>query len=238
MTGTPEKTPEPGPQHGPDLVLAAADRLGAHLTGGRAALFAEVIAAWDIEAARRVRMPVAVTGLLEERTEEFYRRSGDEPWRIGPQGAVQRVEATLGVLIVIPVKNDPGGAAAKKAARLEPLRDALRQVLLGWVPPIAGDPDPLMLMQGRIVGLRDGRLWWQEDYVTAYWVSGGAGLCHNASGGASRGVDLRVSQAPRIGAQHEEDYEQVGGTTGEGNADVWGSVWGNVWRAGRGGSSP
>jgi len=192
---------------GLDLVLAAADRLGGQLTGFRDAPFADVIPAWDIEAARRVRLPVAAMGLLEERTEEYYRRSNLEPWRIGLDGAVQRVEAVLGVLIVIPVPNDPGGTAAKKTAGLEPLRDAVRRLLVGWLPPISGDPDPLMLMQGRVVGIKDGRLWWQEDYLTSYWIVGGEGLCQDER----LGGDLYVGQAPRIGAAHKADYRKAGG---------------------------
>ena len=219
----PVASPKPDPVIASDLVIAAAKRLSAHLLGPRpsvvpdwqewpipGALFSDVVPAWDIEAARKLRTPVAALGLIEERTDEFYRRSNREPWRLGKDGAVQRLEATLGVLIVVSAKNDPGGVGTKKAARLEPLRDAVRRVLLGWTPDVAPEtqPEPLMLMQGRLVGLQDGRLWWQEDYVTSHWVIGGNGL---ECGDGPPGADIRAGIAPRIGPDHEKDYAKFGG---------------------------
>jgi len=87
----------------------------------------------------------------------------------GPGAAVsiviQRIAASVGVILVVRNVSDPKGAAAQ--GDMESLRAAVKAQLLGWQPTDAYDP----LERGRsgLLAFRDGHMWWQDVYTTAYY---------------------------------------------------------------------
>lgn len=78
----------------------------------------------------------------------------------------QRVAAEIGIVIVVRNVADPTGAAA--GADLETLRIAVRAALLGWAPPGC---DRLEFAAGGLLAFRDGHIWWQDSYHSAYTIN-------------------------------------------------------------------
>jgi hypothetical protein len=77
----------------------------------------------------------------------------------------QRVDAEIAVVLVIKNISDAQGNAASQD--METLRREVKAVLLGW-PPATGY-DALERGPGNLLAFRDGHLWWQDIYKTAYY---------------------------------------------------------------------
>ncbi len=75
----------------------------------------------------------------------------------------QHVTERFGVVLALGNFRDPHGATATK--QLEAVREKVRDALLGWQP--AADRDEIEYAGGRIIGIRDGVVWWQSDFATA-----------------------------------------------------------------------
>ena len=118
------------------------------------------------------------------------------------EGVVQREDVIVSVIAIVSAKNDLGGRKGVTEDRLTPLIRETRTALVGWSPdgefpgrdiarhdattlrilgilPEAGqDPEPdgrwrpLVRARGRLVGVEDGRAWWQDDYRTHRLVAG------------------------------------------------------------------
>jgi hypothetical protein len=78
---------------------------------------------------------------------------------------IQRVSASIGVVLVARNLSDAKGAAAGQD--METLRAAVKAVLLGWSP--AEGHDPLERGRAHLLAFRDGHMWWQDAYTTAYF---------------------------------------------------------------------
>ena len=77
----------------------------------------------------------------------------------------QRVGAEIAVVLVIKNVADPQGNAAGQD--MDTLRGEVKAVLLGW-PPAAGC-DALERGTGNLLAFREGHLWWQDTYNTAFY---------------------------------------------------------------------
>ena len=78
---------------------------------------------------------------------------------------IQRVEVGVGVVLVVNNASDHQGAAA--GVDMVTLTKAVRAVLLGWQP--TGDLDPIERGPGALLAFRDGHMWWQDIYTSAYY---------------------------------------------------------------------
>lgn len=78
----------------------------------------------------------------------------------------QKIEVRFGVMLAISNLRDARGQNAQ--GDLAPLRTAVLAALIGWQP----DPghDPVLFGSGRVIQLQDGVLWWQDEFVTAYYL--------------------------------------------------------------------
>ncbi|MBP9800650.1 MAG: hypothetical protein KBD39_11105 [Sterolibacterium sp.] len=77
---------------------------------------------------------------------------------------LQRVEVSIGIALAVRNVADSTGAAAGDA--LDDLRAAMTAALLGWTPT---DAEPLYRGQGQLLAFKDGWLWWQDIWHTAYY---------------------------------------------------------------------
>lgn len=77
-------------------------------------------------------------------------------------GVRQQVTTRFGVVLALGNLGDARGEAASKA--IETTRAAVRAALLGWSP--TADDDPIAFAQGRMIGLADGVVWWQDEFIT------------------------------------------------------------------------
>lgn len=80
---------------------------------------------------------------------------------------IQHVKPRFGVLLVVSNVRDTQGANANDE-NLQPLRDAVLYSLLGWQP--SAGYSPLQYGGGRMLALNGTDLWWQEDYLTGYYL--------------------------------------------------------------------
>jgi len=76
---------------------------------------------------------------------------------------IQRVNMTLGVVLVVRNLSDTKGVAAGQD--MEVLRAQVKAALLGWQP--APEFDPLQRGRGALLAFKDGHMWWQDIYLTA-----------------------------------------------------------------------
>lgn len=87
----------------------------------------------------------------------------------GPNGVApdvhQRVAVEVGVILVVRNLGDVKGAAAGQD--METLRAAVKAVLLGWEP--AAGYDALERGNSGLLAFRDGHMWWQDTYTTAFY---------------------------------------------------------------------
>jgi len=81
-------------------------------------------------------------------------------------GISQRVNRRFGVVLAVKNLRDASGAAA--LSDLVPLRSQLIDALLGWVPD--GLTDPCEYAAGRLLELSQQVLWWQDDFLTAFYL--------------------------------------------------------------------
>lgn len=77
----------------------------------------------------------------------------------------QRVAVAVGVVLVVRNLSDSKGAAA--TVDMEVLRKATKAVLLGFSP--GSEYDPLERGQSALLVFKDGHMWWQDIYITAYY---------------------------------------------------------------------
>lgn len=81
-------------------------------------------------------------------------------------GAIeQRVTERFGVIVAINNVRDVRGQAAKED--LESIRGQIINALIGWQPDQGYDP--IEYGGGRILSLVNTVLWWQLEFVTAYY---------------------------------------------------------------------
>ncbi|KAB8037409.1 phage tail terminator protein [Janthinobacterium aquaticum] len=87
----------------------------------------------------------------------------------GPSLAVdvvmQLVQATVGIVFVVRNVADPHGVAAQQD--LAPLRQAVKELLMGWVP--VQDYAPLERGASNLLVFQDGHMWWQDIYMTSFY---------------------------------------------------------------------
>ena len=82
------------------------------------------------------------------------------------QGVLQRVPTEIAV--VLAARNRRDGRGQHLVTELESLRDQVRGVLLGWMPP--GADGPVVYRRGQLMRLTDAAVWWQETYQAAVWI--------------------------------------------------------------------
>ncbi|MFZ6644422.1 phage tail terminator protein [Undibacterium sp. TJN25] len=78
---------------------------------------------------------------------------------------IQRVSATIGVVLVVRNLADNKGAAA--GADLELLRAKVKRQVFGWTA--SPELDPFERGNSHLLAFRDGHMWWQDLYRTAYF---------------------------------------------------------------------
>jgi len=78
---------------------------------------------------------------------------------------IQRVVAGVGIAFVVKNVSDVTGDAARQD--LIELRQAVKERLLGWSP--AAGHDPYERGNSGLLAFRDGHMWWQDVYRTAYF---------------------------------------------------------------------
>ena len=78
---------------------------------------------------------------------------------------VQRVVSSVGIVMVVMNVSDAKGKAAEQD--MTTLRAAVKALILGWQP--ATGHDPLERGRSHLLAFRDGRMWWQDTYITAYY---------------------------------------------------------------------
>ena len=78
---------------------------------------------------------------------------------------IQRVVAAVGIVLVVRNVSDPKGEAAH--VDLELLRKDVKDLLLGWQPTDA--LEPLERGHSGLLAFRNGHMWWQDIYLTAYY---------------------------------------------------------------------
>lgn len=78
----------------------------------------------------------------------------------------QRVEVDVSVLVIATDVSDRQGASA--AAFIETLKASVRTALVGWEPPSA--EDIITFGEAKIVRIRDGAVWCEMTFVTAYYL--------------------------------------------------------------------
>lgn len=78
---------------------------------------------------------------------------------------IQRVSATVSVMLVVRNVSDAQGVAAQQD--LEVLRRAVKRCLLGWAP--LDEHDPLERGPGSLMAFKDGHMWWQDIYGTIFY---------------------------------------------------------------------
>lgn len=171
------------------LVEAAHARLGAEgrlrtyglldFAAGEEHLQAPYVAVFPLaeSAGENMSRGADLTGALD--SQDAWGRADSDAY--APSPAVQRVEATLGVVCCVASRHRPAmrqlddDAAPRRDgdpdARLAALVDAVRGQLLGWLP----DPAwwPLELARGRLLSAQAGRAHWQDEYRCSRLVSGG-----------------------------------------------------------------
>jgi hypothetical protein len=77
---------------------------------------------------------------------------------------IQRVAATIGVVLVVRNVADKTGEAAGQD--MEILRKAVKAQLMGWQP--SAEYDPLERGRSGLLAFKDGHMWWQDIYLTSY----------------------------------------------------------------------
>lgn len=73
---------------------------------------------------------------------------------------IQRVTERFAALLALGNLGDARGEAATEA--MEAIRAAVRDALVAWAP--TADHSQALFAGGRIIGLRDAVVWWQDDF--------------------------------------------------------------------------
>lgn len=77
----------------------------------------------------------------------------------------QRVQGNIGIVHVVRNVADAKGEAARKD--MVTLRGGTKAKLLGWSP--AAGHDPYERGRSHLLAFRDGHMWWQDGYTTAFY---------------------------------------------------------------------
>lgn len=85
-----------------------------------------------------------------------------DPNGLATGGIRQRVTRGFGVVLIVSALRDPKGGPA--ASTLAPLRQALRQALVGFSPDEAHEP--VTYVRGRLLAAERGFLAWQDEFST------------------------------------------------------------------------
>ena len=78
----------------------------------------------------------------------------------------QKIDMRFGVLLA--VKNWRDAVSRRSLNDLKSIKDAVRASLIGWLP--TGCDDLVTFGSGKLVRIQDGILWWQEEYLTAFYL--------------------------------------------------------------------
>jgi hypothetical protein len=78
---------------------------------------------------------------------------------------IQRVYATVGIVLVTKNVGDAKGAGA--ATSMEQLRGLVKDALYGWPPD--EQYEPLARGKSNLLAYRDSHLWWQDTFTTSYF---------------------------------------------------------------------
>jgi hypothetical protein len=84
--------------------------------------------------------------------------------RFAADVTMQRVTATVGLVLVVRNLADKHGAAA--STDMEVLRQAVKDQVFGW--QAKPELDPFERGPGKHLAFRDGHVWWQDTLVTSY----------------------------------------------------------------------
>lgn len=95
----------------------------------------------------------------------FLLSEAAQPNSLGNVAVLQRVQAQIGVSIAVRNLADAQGAASGQD--IQAVRQAIKTSLLGW-QPLAGC-EPLERTSSDLLTFRDGYMWWQDAYTTAYY---------------------------------------------------------------------
>lgn len=133
--------------------LGSADEAAAWLARReRTPPFGEVLGALEAAALKTwPKVPAAIVTPLTE----------DAPEGVAPSvGAVQLVESTIAVTVIVAAPNDRTGATRRD--ELSALVGGARAMVAGWKP--AGARETLQFRRGRLVGLDGGRVEWRDEF--------------------------------------------------------------------------
>jgi hypothetical protein len=78
---------------------------------------------------------------------------------------IQRVRATVGIVLVVRNLTDNKGVAAR--VDLDGLRKKVKDQLFGW--QAKSELDPFERGNSHLLAFRDGHAWWQDQYITMYY---------------------------------------------------------------------
>lgn len=77
-------------------------------------------------------------------------------------GVRQMVTSRVGILLAVSSLRDPRGE--ETVDLLEPLRAKVVKAVLGWSPTT--DDEPMTFLAGQVIAVRNGVLWWQDEFAT------------------------------------------------------------------------
>lgn len=78
---------------------------------------------------------------------------------------IQKVQATVGIVLVVRNLSDSKGAAARLS--MDAIRKLVKDQVYGWqaLPAL----DPFERGSSHLLAFRDGHVWWQDIYLTSYY---------------------------------------------------------------------
>jgi hypothetical protein len=78
---------------------------------------------------------------------------------------IQKVQATVGIVLVVRNLSDSKGAAARSS--MDAIRKLVKDQVYGWQATSA--LDPFERGSSHLLAFRDGHVWWQDIYLTSYY---------------------------------------------------------------------
>ncbi|MBO0662151.1 hypothetical protein LQ948_04780 [Jiella sp. MQZ9-1] len=79
---------------------------------------------------------------------------------------LQRCESDIGVIIVLDESASSSSSSTSASPDLDALKAAVRDALIGWQP--ASAEVAITHVSGELTQGRDGTVWWEEVFATAY----------------------------------------------------------------------
>lgn len=101
----------------------------------------------------------------------FVREEAGDPNTRATGAVLQRVQSDVVVLIITDNLSDPQGGAA--GDDLEALKAKVRQAVVGFEPTSVENALPLEFVSGAVVQFREGCVWHEEVYGTAWHMEEG-----------------------------------------------------------------